>query len=818
MSEKYNPQEIEKRWQAKWAEDKLYEVKDDNSKPKWYALTMFPYTSGDLHIGHWYAMAPSDVHARFKRMQGFNVLHPIGFDSFGLPAENAAIKRGIHPATWTMQNIENMRRQLKTMGAMHEWSREVITCLPEYYRWTQWFFIKLYEAGMAYRSKAPVNWCPSCQTVLANEQVVNGFCERCDSAVTRRDLEQWFFRITKYADELMQHEKLDWPERIKIMQRNWVGRSEGTEISFGLDLPGVKNKEIKVFTTRADTIYGVTFMVLAPENPLVEKITTPAKKIAVEEYINKTRHQNEIERMSTEKEKDGVFTGTYAVNRLTGEKIPIWIADYVLTSYGTGAVMAVPAHDTRDFAFAKKYNLPIKVVISPPGWQGAELTEAYIEEGAMVNSAHFNGTPNLEGIKAVTAYLEQKGWGVGAVSYKLRDWLISRQRYWGAPIPIIYCDKCGIVPVPEKDLPVRLPDDAEFKPTGESPLKYNAKFVNTTCPFCGGPARRETDTLDTFMCSSWYFLRYASPHNDQEAFDPQQVKYWLPVDLYTGGAEHAVMHLFYARFFTKAIRDIGLIDFDEPFLRLFNQGTIISQHMKMSKSRGNVVNPDDYVSQMGADTVRAYLMFIAPWERGGDWNDSGISGVYRWLHRIWNLTLEKYQPGQNIPDEERQKARQDLVRLTHQTIKSVTEDIEKIRFNTMISALMEYTNFLDDLKTRGEVSQDDWKTAMETLMLLIAPTAPHMAEELWAQTGRKYSIHNQKWPHWQENLIQVEQVTLVIQVNGKLRDRIPVPVSISEEAAKKLAFESPRVKPHVEGKQVVNAIYVPRKLVNLVVK
>ncbi len=818
MVDKYNPQEIEKKWQAKWAADKLYEVREDSSKPKWYALTMFPYTSGDLHIGHWYAMAPSDVHARFKRMQGFNVLHPIGFDSFGLPAENAAIKRGIHPAAWTMKNIENMRRQLKTMGAIHEWSREVITCLPEYYKWTQWFFIKLYEAGLAYRAKAPVNWCPSCQTVLANEQVVEGFCERCDSAVTRRDLEQWFFRITKYADELMQHDKLDWPDRIKIMQRNWVGRSEGTEISFELDRPGVPNKEIRVFTTRADTVYGVTFMVLAPEHPLVEKITTLNQKVAVEEYINKARRQNEIERLSTEKEKDGVFTGAYAVNRLTGDKIPIWIADYVLTSYGTGAVMAVPAHDTRDFAFAKKYNLPIKVVISPPGWQGEELTEAYVDEGTMVNSGHFNGTPNMKGIKAVTEYLEQKGWGTGKISYKLRDWLISRQRYWGAPIPIIYCDKCGIVPVPEKDLPVKLPEDAEFKPSGESPLKYNPKFVNTTCPYCNRPARRETDTLDTFMCSSWYYLRYTSPHDDHEAFDPQKVKYWLPVDLYTGGAEHAVMHLFYARFFTKAIRDIGLINFDEPFLRLFNQGTIISQHMKMSKSRGNVVNPDAYVSQMGADTVRAYLMFIAPWERGGDWNDSGISGVYRWLNRIWNLVLEEYKSSQATPDAIRQKSEQELIRFTHQTIRTVTEDIEKIRFNTMISALMEYTNFLDDLKTRGDVSSAAWQTAIENLMLLIAPSVPHMAEELWALTGHAYSIHNQKWPQWQQNLIQVEQVTLVIQVNGKLRDRIPVPVSISEEEAKKLAFESSRVKPHVEGKQIVNAIYVPGKLVNLVVK
>lgn len=817
MVERYNPQDIEQKWQAKWAADKLYEVREDNSKSKWYALTMFPYTSGDLHIGHWYAMAPSDVHARFKRMQGYNVLHPIGFDSFGLPAENAAIKRGIHPFTWTMNNIENMRSQLKTMGAIHDWSREVITCLPDYYKWTQWFFLKLYEAGLAYRAKAPVNWCPSCQTVLANEQVVEGFCERCDSAVIRRDLEQWFFRITKYADELMQHDNLDWPERIKIMQRNWVGRSEGTEISFALDHPGIEEKEIRVFTTRADTVYGVTFMVLAPEHPLVTRLTAPEKRGEVEAYINKTRRQSEIERLSTEKEKDGVFIGAYAVNRLTNERVPIWIADYVLTSYGTGAVMAVPAHDTRDFAFSKKYNLPVRVVISPPEWDGKDIKEAYTEPGVMVNSAQFNGIPSQEGIQAVTAYLEQKDWGRGTVSYKLRDWLISRQRYWGAPIPIIYCEKCGAVPVPEKDLPVRLPEDAEFKPTGESPLKHNEKFVNTVCPVCGGPGKRETDTLDTFMCSSWYFFRYTSPHEDKAPFERQKIKYWMPVDLYTGGAEHAVMHLFYARFFTKAIRDIGLIDFDEPFLRLFNQGTIISHHMKMSKSRGNVVNPDAYVSQMGADTVRAYLMFIAPWERGGDWNDSGISGTSRWLNRIWNLVLEGYQPG-NTAQEDCQRAEQDLSRMTHQTIKTVTEDMEKIRFNTMISALMEFTNYLDDAQAKGAVSKAAWKTAIDTLMLLIAPSAPHMAEELWARTGHSYSIHNRKWPEWDESLIRAEQVTLVIQVNGKLRDRFPVPVSISEEEAKKLAFESPKVRPHIEGKQVVNTIYVAGKLVNLVVK
>jgi len=596
MTTKYNPQEFEKKWQQKWADDKLYAVKKDNSKPKWYALTMFPYTSGDLHIGHWYAMAPSDVHARFKRMQGFNVLHPIGFDSFGLPAENAAIKRGIHPRIWTMQNIENMRRQLKSMGSIYDWDREVITCLPEYYKWTQWFFLKLYEAGLAYRANAPVNWCPKCQTVLANEQVVSGECERCNTPVVHRGLEQWFFRITKYADELMEHEGIDWPERIKIMQRNWVGRSEGAEINFGLDYPNVAEKEIKVFTTRPDTVHGVTFMVLAPEHHLVEKITTSENREKVDEYIHKSRHETEIERLSTEKEKDGVFTGAYCNNRLTGEKVPIWIADYVLVSYGTGAVMAVPAHDTRDFAFAKKYNIPIRTVIAPPGWDGVDLAEAWVEAGTMVNSGKFNGMPSEQGKGAVCDYLKEKGWGKRTINYKLRDWLISRQRYWGAPIPMVYCGNCGIVPVPEKDLPVLLPEDAAFKPTGESPLKYVEGFVNTTCPKCGGPAKRETDTMDTFMCSSWYFLRYASPHYAAAAFDPGEVKYWLPVDIYTGGAEHAVMHLFYARFFTKAIRDMGLIDFSEPFTKLFNQGTIIADHQKMSKSRGNVVNPDNYVA------------------------------------------------------------------------------------------------------------------------------------------------------------------------------------------------------------------------------
>ena len=819
MVDEYKPQKIEKKWQQKWAEDKLYEVTENDPRPKWYALTMFPYTSGDLHIGHWYAIAPSDVHARFKRMQGYNVLHPMGFDAFGLPAENAAIKRGIHPYKWTMQNIENMRRQLKSIGAIYDWSREVITCLPDYYKWTQCFFLKMYEAGLAYRGKAPVNWCPSCQTVLANEQVVGeGVCERCSTPVTRRDLEQWFFRITKYADELMEHNGIDWPERIKIMQRNWVGKSSGAEISFALDHPGVEEKEIRVFTTRPDTVFGVTFMVLAPEHPLVAKLTTPDKKAAVEEYIAKTRRQTEIERLSTEREKDGVFIEVYVTNRLNGEKVPIWIADYVLLSYGTGAVMGVPAHDERDFAFAKKYNLPIKIVIAPSGWVGEELEEAYIESGTMVNSAQFNSMPSEQGIQAVCDLLEQKGWGKRAVSYKLRDWLISRQRYWGAPIPMVYCPRCGIVPVPEKDLPVLLPEDAEFKPTGESPLKYHEKFVNTTCPRCQAPAKRETDTMDTFMCSSWYFLRYTSPHHSKHPFDPEKVRFWMPVDLYTGGAEHAVMHLFYARFFAKALRDMGLVQFSEPFTKLFNQGVIIAKRQKMSKSRGNVITPDAYVDQLGADTVRAYLMFVGPWELGGEWHDTGTSGVSRWLNRVWALVLKGYSEAEVIDPAIRERTERELIRVTHQTVRKVTEDIERIRFNTMIAALMEFTNYLARVNEARVISTATWQGAIDTLLLLLAPTAPHFTEELWQKLGHDYSIHNQRWPRWDEELARDEEITLVVQVNGKLRDRITTPASITEPEAKELVLKRPKVKAHLEGKKLVDIIYVPGRLVNLVVK
>jgi leucyl-tRNA synthetase len=815
MAEKYNPVEMERKWQQKWEEDGIYTVHDDDPRLKYYALTMFPYTSGDLHIGHWYNNAPSDVHARYRRMQDCNVLHPMGFDAFGLPAENAAIREGIHPFKWTMDNIANMRRQLKSLGAIYDWNREIITCLPEYYRWTQWFFLKLYENDLAYRAKAPVNWCPQCQTVLANEQVVGeGLCERCETPVIHRDLEQWFFRITRYADELLNFEGIDWPEPIKIMQRNWIGKSYGTEISFGLEHPGVEEKEIRVFTTRPDTTFGVTFMVLAPEHPLVEKLTSTDKKAEVEAYVARSKRQSEIERLSTEKEKDGVFTGAYCLNRLNGARVPIWIADYVLLSYGTGAVMAVPAHDERDFAFAKKYNLPIPVVISPPGWMGGELEEAYIEPGTMVNSGQFDGLPSQDGIVKVSEYLEEKEWGKRTVSYRLRDWLISRQRYWGAPIPIVYCEKCGEVSLREEDLPVLLPEDAEFKPTGESPLKFNKDFVNTFCPRCAGPAKRETDTMDSFVCSSWYFLRYVSADYDIAAFDPERAKLWLPVNFYSGGAEHAVMHLLYVRFFTKAIRDMGLIDFGEPFLKLFNQGTITKGHVKMSKSRGNVINPDKYIAELGADVFRAYVMFIGPWEQGGEWDDSGINGINRWLNRVWNLVTEEYKPADN-PDS---NAETELTRFMHQTIKKTTQDIERLRFNIMIAALMEFTNYLAKVKEAGAVSLKAWDESIESLILLMAPSAPHITEELWQKTGHEYSIHNQLWPKWDEELAKEEEITLVVQVNGKIRDKVAVAASISEEEAKKTAAAQPKTKTYLKGREVVKTVYVPGKLVNFVIK
>ncbi len=816
QAERYEPRTIERKWQRRWEETRLYETRDDDPRPKWYALTMLPYTSGDLHIGHWFAMAPSDAAARFKRMQGYNVLFPMGFDAFGLPAENAAITRGIHPAEWTYANIEHMRKQLKSMGAMFDWSREIITASPEYYKWTQWWFLKLLEHDLAYRKRAPVWWCPKDQTVLANEQVVDGRCERCGTAVTTRDLEQWFFRITNYADELLDFSQLEWPEQVVTMQRNWIGRSEGAELRFGLDVPGVDEKEVRVFTTRPDTVYGVTFFVLAPEHPLVERITTEEQREAVRAYVEAARRASEIERLSTEREKTGVFTGAYVTNLFNGKPVPVWIADYVLATYGTGAVMGVPGHDQRDFEFAQKYGLPVVYVFDDPATgQAPEPTAAMPHGGRMINSGPFDGTPDAEAIPAVVRYAEEHGYGRGTVTYRLRDWLISRQRMWGAPIPIVYCETHGIVPVPERDLPVRLPDDAEFRPTGESPLTYHEGFLHTTCPVGGEPARRETDTMDTFMCSSWYQMRYIDPHNDERPFSREKARKWLPVDQYTGGAEHAVMHLLYTRFFTKAARDMGIVDHDEPMLRLFNQGQILGPDgQRMSKSRGNVVAPDDQIEKWGVDTFRAYLMFLGPWDQGGPYDPSGITGVWRWLHRVWNVVTGE---ARRTPAPGAAETRE-LRRWTHKTIRRVTDDIAAFRFNTMLSALMELTNELTRRREAGPVDGEAWDEAVRSLVLLMAPATPHIAEELWERLGQPYSVHEQAWPEYDDALATDETVEVAVQVNGKVRDRITLALDAAEEAAREAALASPAVAAHTAGKELVRVIYVPNRLVNIVVR
>jgi leucyl-tRNA synthetase len=825
MTDAYEPKVIEPKWQARWTADELYRVRDDSSRPKFYFVTMYPYPSGDLHIGHWYAMTPSDARARFLRMRGANVLFPMGFDAFGLPAENAAISHGIHPYKWTMANIDRMRGQLRSMGAMFDWSREVVTCLPEFYTWNQWFFLKFFEAGLAYRAMAAVDWCPNCSTTLAREQVVGAdrVCERCGTPVIKKDLEQWFFRITRYADELLDFSKMRWPERVETLQRNWIGRSEGAEIVYTSE----QGDPITVFTTRPDTLFGATFLVLAPEHPLVEKLTTPNHRAEVATYVQRARRQTEIERLAEDREKTGIFIGAYARHPLTNARIPIYIGDYVLLSYGTGAIHAVPAHDTRDWEFAKKYGLPIPTVIAPPDWDGKPLREAYTGEGTMVNSGPFDGTPSGEGRARVTEALERAGRGRAAVTYRLRDWLISRQRYWGTPIPIIYCSSCGIVPVPYEDLPVRLPEDAEFLPTGESPLKYHEKFRKTACPTCGGPAEREIDTMDTFVDSSWYQYRYLSPHDAARAFDPEAGRRWLPVDQYTGGIEHAVLHLMYTRFFTKAMRDLGLAAFDEPMLRLFNQGIILGPDgNRMSKSRGNVVNPDDYVGTAGADTVRAYLMFIGPWDGGGPWNPRGIEGVHRFLHRAWHLVLDgapaSGADGGGAPDATGDGAdaavRDELRRITHQTLKRVTEDLDAFRFNTAIAALMTFTNRLTELRAAGGAGSRAWAEARRTLVLMLAPLTPHIAEELWARLGEPYSVHQQAWPVWDPAAVREETVTVVLQVNGRVRDRISVPVGIDTARLRDAALESERVRKFTDGKAVQDVIVVPGKLVNVVAR
>ncbi len=807
--------EIDKKWQKRWSEDRLYKVEDGDPRPKWYELTMYPYPSGDLHIGHWYAMAPADCHARFRRMQGYNVLHPMGFDAFGLPAENAAIRRGIHPYQWTMGNIDAMREQLRSMGTIYDWDRELICCLPEYYRWTQWLFLQLYKKGLAYRARAPVVWCPSCQTVLANEQVLNGCCERCDTPVTRRDLQQWFFRITDYAEELLDFGGLaSWPERILTMQRNWIGRSEGVEISFDISHCGLEQQELRTFTTRIDTIFGVTFMVLAPEHPLVDQLTAPERRAEVQAYVEQTRRQTEIDRLSTEKEKTGTALGSYAVNRLNGEKLPLYIADYVLTTYGTGAVMGVPAHDQRDYEFARKYGLEIRTVIAPSDGETPEPGVAFAGEGQMVNSGPYDGMGSEAGKAALADQVEQEGWGQRDVSYRIRDWLISRQRYWGTPIPMVYCQACGEVPVPDDQLPVELPPRTDFKPTGESPLASDEEFVNCRCPKCGGTALRETDTMDTFVDSSWYMFRFASPRYHDGPFDPKALAEWLPVEQYTGGAEHAVMHLLYARFFTKALRDLGLFDFGEPFLRLFNQGTIIASGAKMSKSRGNVINPDVYVNSLGADVVRTYLMFLGPWDQGGDWTDTGINGVARWMNRVWDLCQRN---ASDLPHAVEDAILAGTRRKLHQTIEKVHNDLDEFKFNTAIAALMKLSNHLSRAWDQGEVDPGTWRQCVENFLLLMAPLAPHVSEELWQLTGHAYSIHSQPFPKWDSALGAEETITLVVQVNGKLRDRIQVPASITKDEAEELVLASPKVRAQTQDKTLKNLVYVPGRLVNVVV-
>jgi leucyl-tRNA synthetase len=810
----YNPAEIEPKWQEKWEADGLYHSDIDHSKPKFYALTMLPYPSGDLHIGHWYAMTPSDARARYKRMRGFNVLFPIGFDAFGLPAENAAIKRNIHPKTWTYQNIDKMRKQFHSMGAMFDWRREAVSADPEYYRWTQWFFIKLYNAGLAYHKMSPVDWCPNCNTTLAREQVwgEDRHCERCGTPVIKKNLDQWFFRTTRYAEELLRYDTIDWPERVRTLQTNWIGKSEGASVFFKTE----QGDTLEVFTTRPDTLWGATFMVLAPEHPLVSKLTTADQKEAVDAYIAQAARQSDMQREATDKEKTGVFTGGYAINPVNGARIPVWIADYVLMTYGTGAIMAVPAHDQRDFEFARKFGLEIKVVIQPEGTEpirAEEMTEAVPAHGSMVNSGPLTGTPGEEAFERIIAHLEAKGLGHRTINYRLRDWLISRQRYWGAPIPMVYCDKCGTVPVPEDQLPVLLPDDVEWKPTGESPLKLHPTWRFTTCPKCGGKAIRETDTMDTFMCSSWYHLRYLSPKYDQGPFDPKEYDYWMPVDTYTGGIEHATMHLIYTRFFHKAMRDIGVTKGPEPMIQLRNQGMVLGEDSeKMSKSRGNVVAPDNLVRQYGADTVRAYLMFFARWDQGAPWSSSGIDGTYRWLKRLWTLVTE---PVENSGTADAETVR-NLRRKLHQTLRNVTRDFEDFQFNTIVSGLMELMNEMARVKPML-AGTPTWDEALDIYLRMLAPVAPHITEELWASLGKPYSIHQQPWPEVDEAAAANEMVTLVVQVNGKLRDRITVPVDISNEDAKKAALESPIVVKFTEGKKPRQVIVVPGKLVNIVV-
>ena len=803
----YVPQEIEPKWQKIWEERGVMKASDSSPKPKYYDLVMYPYPSGDLTVGHARNYVMGDVLARMKKMQGFEVLHPFGWDAFGLPAENAAMKRGnLHPETWTLANIEKGKRELKMLGILYDWDREVTSSLPDYYRWTEWLFLLFYERGLAYRAMSPVNWCPVDKTVLANEQVINGRCWRHpDVEVEKRDLEQWFFKITDYADRLLDDIALldKWPNKVRVMQTNWIGRSYGAEVDF--PVVGLEDEGVRIYTTRPDTLFGATFMVLAPEHPLVERITTDEHRARVKEYVEQARKATEIDRLSTERPKTGVATGGFAINPMNGEQIPIWVADYVLVTYGTGAIMAVPAHDERDFEFATTYGLPIREVIAPPNGPQGTLGEAYVGSGAMVNSGQFSGLDSTAGAQKVIDWLEAQGKGKRAVKYRLRDWLISRQRYWGSPIPIVYCPTDGIVPVPAADLPVLLPK--EYKPLSENP-----SFYTTTCPKCGGEARRETDTMDTFIDSSWYFLRYASPHDAARPFDPELANHWMPVDQYTGGVEHAILHLLYSRFFTKVLHDAGLLEVSEPFMRLFNQGMVKRFGQVMSKSAGNGVSPDELVAEQGADAGRIYEMFIGPPEDDVEWTDAGLNGVSRFLYRVWRLVLEP----ESIVVEGSGADLEVLRRKVAHTVGKVTQHFDELRFNTAVAALMELANEMQDYLQRGGARSAEWDSVVRTLVKLLNPLAPHIAEEMWERLGEREVLAEASWPVFDAAAAAEPEVTLVVQVGGKLRDRLNVHAGLLEAAALEVAMKSEKVRAALNGRGPSKVIYVQDRLINLV--
>ena len=822
MYEKYVAQDIEKKWQTYWEESGVFKTEYDPSKEKYYVLEMFPYPSGNLHMGHVRNYSIGDVVARFKKMRGFNVLHPMGWDAFGMPAENAAIKNGVSPKDWTLDNIANMTRQQKELGLSYDWGREVATCKEDYYRWTQWIFQQFYKKGLAYKKEAKVNWCEHDHTVLANEQVIDGKCWRCDNDVVKKDLKQWFFKITDYADRLLDDlDTLDqWPDRVKAMQRNWIGRSEGTQFAFYV--PKI-DKSFEVYTTRVDTLFGVSYVVLAPEHPyVIELIQDASNKVELEAFIETLRNQSDIERTSTEAEKVGMFTGSYATHPITGKEVPIWIANYVLADYGTGAVMGVPAHDERDYAFAKKYNLPVNWVIqnTAQDLDFASLDTAFTEDGILVNSGDFSGKTSEEARQPLGDYFTEQGTGRKTVNFRLRDWLISRQRYWGCPIPVVYCEKCGEQLVPEDQLPVKLPEDVSFDGGAISPLATSENFLNTTCPCCGGPARREIDTMDTFIDSSWYFLRYTDARNDKEVFNKEIAKYWMNVDQYIGGIEHAILHLLYARFFVKVLHDIGLVEVDEPFKALLTQGMVLKEGSKMSKSKGNVVSPEEIIAKYGADTARLFILFAAPVDRDLDWSDQGVEGSYRFLGRVWRIIDTYQQLGASGHHDSLSKDETALRRELHRAIKKVTEDLDgKFNFNTAISTVMELVNAMYQFKDSHDSVQSDLaKELVEKLTLLLAPFVPHITEEIWHECGFEGSVHAASWPTYEESALVVDEVEVAVQVNGKVRDKLTVSVSLSKEELEAAAKALPRVQEFTEGKTVVKVIVVPKKLINIVVK